>query len=388
MREAMAVATEFSAKFGTEPAGVWGAPGRVNLIGEHTDYNGGLCLPIAIPQACWVAASLRSDDRVCLHSMELNQTLSVELSEIRPGYPKGWGLYPLGVLWALQEQGYSISGMNLVLHSNVPIGAGLSSSAALEAGVAAAASDLFELGLLDDDAGRAKLATVCQRAENHIAQAPTGGMDQAASLRTKENNALLLDCLDNSTAHIPFQLEKFGLALLLIDTQTKHALVDGQYGARRADCEAAAEILGVDFLRRIDFTQLPEALASLPLARHQARVRHVVSEIARVQQAIAALQEDDFETVGKLFVASHESLARDYEVSCPQLDTAVEEAVSQGALGARMTGGGFGGTAIALVKTVDVAEIEKAIRAAYVEKGFNPPKFYLATACAAARRWI
>ncbi len=376
----------FRRAFHAEPAGVWEAPGRVNLIGEHTDYNGGLVLPIALPHRTYAAAARRDDFQVRLVSTGVHGMTVVGLDQIAPGVPRGWGRYAAGVVFALAEAGFGVGGMDLAIHSEVPIGAGLSSSAALEGSVGAAASDLYGLGLLADDASRARLAGLCQRAENHIAQAPTGGMDQAASLRSLPGHALLLDCQDHSVQHVPFDLSGHGLALVVIDTRATHSLGDGQYGDRRAECERAAARLGVSTLREVPYDRLGDALRTLGddevLLR---RTRHVVSEIQRVRDAVAALQEERFDDLGVLFTSSHVSLRDDFEVSCAELDTAVEAALAAGALGARMTGGGFGGSAIALVRAESVAAVIAAVEVTFAERGFTSPVCFPAVAAGGAR---
>ncbi|GAA1176679.1 galactokinase [Ornithinimicrobium humiphilum] len=366
----------FRSLFGHDPQGRWQAPGRVNLIGEHTDYNDGLCLPVALDRRTVVAAAARDDGRLRVASLEVpGEVVEVDLAEVRPGHPQGWAAYVAGVLWALREAGMPVGGLDLVLTSDVPLGAGLSSSAALEASVAAAADGVFGLGLLADDAGRAVLADACRRAENEIADAPTGGMDQAISLRAREGHALLLDCRDGSVEHVPLELEQHGLDLLVIDTRAPHALVDGQYGARRRDCEEAARLLGVASLREVDPTGLDEALGRLEEERVRRRVRHVVTEIERVRRCADALRAGDLEEVGRLFCASHDSLRDDYEVSCPELDTAVTAALRAGALGARMTGGGFGGSAIALVRREALDVTVRTVRDDFAAAGMGEPAF-------------
>jgi len=357
------------------------------LIGEHTDYNQGLVLPIALPQRTWVAAGRRPDRRLRLKSDLGGPVVQWSLDQIAPGQPAGWARYPAGVLWALAQSGHPVGGLNLAFSSNLPVGAGLSSSAAIEGAAAAAASDLFGLGLLADDAGRNQLARLCQRAENEIALAPTGGMDQAASLRSRAGFALGLDCADQSVDYVPFDLGPAGLSLLVIDTQAHHALGDGQYGSRRADCEQAARELGVAALRAIAPDQLAAALAQLSSDRLRRRVRHVVTEIERVRRAKTALRAADFRLLGELFNASHQSMRDDYEISCPELDTAQEQAVAAGAIGARMTGGGFGGSAIALVEATAAAAVQQAVVTAFAGRGFGrPPVFLTATAAGPAER--
>lgn len=379
----------FTASFDTDPDGTWSAPGRVNLIGEHTDYNGGLCLPIALPHRTYVAVRRRDDDLVRLVSaQDAGRLREVRLADVAPGAVDGWPSYVAGVAWALREAGHAVGGFDVAVDSCVPFGAGLSSSAALESAVAVALDATHGLGLAGpagepDDAGRARLAAACVRAENEIAGAPTGGMDQAASLRARDGHALLLDCLDGSVRHVPFDLAADGLALLVVDTRAAHALVDGQYAARRAACEAAAARLGLGTLREIAPEALDDALASLDDGSDEGtvqvrRVRHVVREIARVQAFVALLDADRLRDVGPLMDASHASLRDDYEVSCRELDVAVEAARAAGALGARMTGGGFGGSAIALVEADAVPTVATAVDAAFAAEGLRAPAFSVA----------
>ncbi len=388
----MEALTAFRDTFGADPSGLWSAPGRVNLIGEHTDYNGGLCLPIGLPHRTYAAAARREDDLLRVASLQRPDTVTVRPDDIGPGTPSGWAAYVAGVVWALRQDGLPIGGLDVLVDGRVPLGAGLSSSAALECAVGAAISDLFDLGLLADDTGRARLGAACDRAENDIALAPTGGMDQLASLLAREGQALLLDCRDGRTQHVPFDAKAAGWSLLVIDTKAHHALVDGQYASRRAACEAAAATLGILSLREIldpaggPAMGLDTALAALPDEVSRRRVRHVVTEIQRVQLAVAALQEGDWEQLGRHFVDSHASLRDDYEVSCAELDLAVEAALDSGALGARMTGGGFGGSAIALVSTEAVTRVSDAVASAFARAGFTAPDCFPVHAAPGARR--
>ena len=378
----------FRAHFDAEPDGVWEAPGRVNLIGEHTDYNDGLVLPIALPQRTYVAAKTRSDKLVRMYSEGMEPGKELGLDQIKPGNPASWERYTAGVLWAVAEAGFDIGGVDAAFASDVPVGSGLSSSAAIEGAIGSAISDMYGLGLLDDDRGRAELATLCQRAENYIAGAPTGGMDQAASLRSREGYALNLDCSDGSVRYVPFRLEEAGLALLVIDTHAPHAHSTGEYGARRADCEQACAQLGIDSLREIPVDDLPTQLAKLSNDRLRKRVRHVVTETERVRLAVQAMEADDFVELGRLFVDSHASMRDDYEISCPELDLAVTTALEAGALGARMTGGGFGGCAIALVFEQALEATKDAIFDAFDEGWYSLPGFILAQAGGPARRTL
>ncbi|MFQ6171918.1 galactokinase [Oryzobacter sp. R7] len=376
------------------PTGVWSAPGRVNLIGEHTDYHGGLVLPIALPQRTTAACAARDDDRLRVHSVQAGETVEVDLADVGPGRPSGWAAYVAGVLWALREDGFAVRGLDVTVDSEVPLGAGLSSSAALECAVGAAASDLFGLGLLEDDASRARLARACIRAENDIAGAMTGGMDQSASLLCREGHALLLDCRSGETSHVPFDLAGHhapggagtgGHVLVVTDTRAAHALNDGQYEARRRVSEAAAAALGLVSLRDVDPHHLDDALSRLDDEQAR-RTRHVVTEIARVRAAVEALEAGDLRAVGRLFDASHASLRDDYEVSCDELDVSVEAARSAGALGARMTGGGFGGSSIALVPARSAEDVVAAVAEAFAERGWTPPRSFTVTAGRAAAR--
>jgi galactokinase len=378
--------TLFEQTFGDEPAGVWSAPGRVNLIGEHTDYNAGLCLPIALPQRTYAACSPRADGLLRVVSTHGGAPVEVQLADVAPGVPDGWAAYVAGVPWALAEAGYSVTGLDVAIDSEVPLGAGLSSSAALECAVGAALSDLCGLGLLDPADGRARLAAVCVEAENTIARAPTGGMDQSAALLAVAGHALLIDCRDHHTAAVPFDLADAGLALLVIDTRAEHTLVDGQYAERRASCEQAARELGVASLREVPVDGLAERLATLSRELLRRRARHVVTEIARVERAVEALGECDFAELGRLFLASHASMRDDFEISVAELDTAVEAAVRAGALGARMTGGGFGGSAIALIPADSLDRTSAMVEEAFALEGFRPPHAFSVLASAPAGR--
>ncbi len=392
----MPVATEVAQVFadvvGRPCSGVWSAPGRVNLIGEHTDYNDGLCLPVALPLRTYAAVAARPDDVLRVHSLQSGETVQVALADVGPGQPAGWSAYVAGVLWAMREAGYPVGGLDVVVDGRVPLGSGLSSSAALECSVGAAASDIAGLDLLGSDAGRARLADLCVRAENDVAQAPTGGMDQSAALLARAGHALLLDCRDGSTEHVPLALDEHDLTLVVINTRAEHALVDGQYGERRASCEEAARRLGLGSLRELadvvgdDPGRLDAALERLDEDVLCRRTRHVVTEIGRVRGVVAALRAGDHAAVGTLFDASHASLRDDYEVSCDELDVAVEAARDAGALGARMTGGGFGGSAVALVPRAAVEDVVDAVGRAFAGRGFRSPESFPASASAAAGR--
>lgn len=376
----------FEQRFGTAPRGVWASPGRVNLIGEHTDYNAGLCLPIALPHRTFVAAAPRTDDRIRVVSdLAPDSVWQGTLDDVKPGGEMpAWVAYAAGPAWALRDAGYQVGGFDAAFASCVPLGSGLSSSAAIECAMALAIDDLDGLGLGATPEGRATLADLCVRAENLVAGAPTGGLDQASSLRTTAGHALLLDCRDGSTSQVPFDLAASELALLVVDTRAPHALVDGQYAARRAACEAAAARLGVASLREV--TDPDAALAALDDDVERKRVRHVVTEIARVVEFVDLVSSGRIRQVGPVMDASHVSLRDDYEVTCPELDVAVETAREAGALGARMTGGGFGGSAIALVPAPFVSRVAEAVAAAFAAAGFGDPGFLVAVAAAPGGR--
>ena len=376
-----AVATRFEAQHGHPPVGVFAAPGRVNLIGEHVDYNGGLCLPMALPHATYAAVAARDDDTVTVSSVQSDDPFTGTVDDL--GRVTGWAAYAAGVLWAMREDGWDLPGMDLVVDGRVPLGAGLSSSAALECAVALAAAEVA--GVTVDDEVRASLVRACMRAEREVAGAPTGGMDQTVALFGQAEAALLLDCRDWSTRQVPWDPAAAGLTLMVVDTRASHSLSDGGYASRRADCEAAAAQLGVDLLRDVPDQEQDEALAALG-DRVRPRVRHVFSEIARVREAVDLLEAGDVEGLGATFLASHASLRDDYEVSCAELDAVVDTAMAHGALGARMTGGGFGGSAIALVRSADVDAVATAVAAAYDERGWQAPGLLTALPSAGARR--
>ena len=321
----------------------------------------------------------------------------LDLDRIAPrgceGEVSGWAAYLSGVAWALEKSGYGpLHGFDAALYSCVPRGGGLSSSAALECAMAVAIDEAEGLGLAGNvsqpnDAGRTILVECARMAENQIAGANTGGLDQTASLRCQSGHALALDCRDMSVEHIPFDLESQGLALLVIDTRAAHSLADGQYGQRRADCEEAARQLGVDQL--VDVEDLEAATQALSDERLIKRMRHVVSEIARTRALVELLKEgplegDRLKVVGALMNDSHDSLRDDYEVSCLELDVAVDAARAAGAYGARMTGGGFGGSAIALVDRGRLEETAQAVAQAYSERGLGAPAFIVAVPSAPA----
>ena len=358
---------KFLETFGAEPDLVAAAPGRVNLIGEHIDYSDGFVLPFAIKDRTLVAARKRGDSTVRIASAQRrNKIVTVDISTVKPGLKGEWERYALGVLWALGVK----EGVDLLIDGHVPLGAGLSSSAALECSVATAMNHLFDLGFNLEE-----LARLTQKAENQYVGVPCGIMDQSVSLMATQGSALLLDCRDLTTKNIPFDVASSGLELLIIDTQAHHALTDGGYAERRASCESVVAKLGISSLRELSMEQLENSRGLLTETEF-VRARHAVTEMKRVLECVEALSNSDFERVGQLINQSHASLRDDYTVSCPELDTAVEAALAAGALGSRMVGGGFGGSAIALIQASKTTETIKAVEKAFSSKGFKAPRFF------------
>ncbi|MFF0476850.1 galactokinase [Streptomyces sp. NPDC004284] len=378
----MSLAADFEALYGAAPDGVWAAPGRVNLIGEYTDFNDGFVLPLALPHTTTAAVARREDGVLRLHSADVDGGIvQLDVDALEPLSGGGWAAYPAGVVWALREAGHPVTGADVHLASTVPTGAGLSSSAALEVVTALALNDLFGLGL-----SRPELARLAQRAENAFVGVPCGVMDQMASACAEEGHALHLDTRDLSYRQVPFDLAREGLQLLVVDTRVKHALGDGAYAERRAGCEAGARALGVTTLREVSAAHLPEALARLSDETVLRYVRHVVSDNARVERTIALLDAGDTRAVGPVLTEGHASLRDDLRVSCPELDLVVEAANAAGALGARMTGGGFGGSALVLVDTERAEAVTAAVGKAFAEAGYAAPGVFPAVPSAGARR--
>ena len=384
-----ATARGFADAYGRGCDGVWSAPGRVNLIGEHTDYNEGFVLPFAIGARTSVAARRRNDGVLALASAQFpGKIRHIRLAKIRPGAVTGWAAYPAGVAWALGLAGpdaaAGASGASLYINSVVPTGSGLSSSAALDCAVALALHDLHGLG-----ASRAELALACQRAENEMVGAPTGIMDQFASLFGEHGSAVFIDCRTVHGENVPLPLEPAGLEIVLADTREQHEHAAGGYADRRASCDRAARILGVRALRDVGVGDLDKAADVLDAETFR-RLRHVVTENERVLAAVASLRAGDLESdpavIGALLTASHASMRDDFEITTPALDLAAATAVEAGAVGARMTGGGFGGAIIALVASERAAVTADAITAAFARAGFTAPRLSTVTPSDGARR--
>jgi galactokinase len=390
-------ASIFRERFGGEPDGVWMAPGRANLMGEHTDYNDGFVLPFALGQGVTAAAAARPGRRLTLYSrQEAGTAVEVPLDGLAPGQLTGWAAYPAGVAWALEAAGYPVPGACLAIDSDLPVGAGLSSSAALECATALALTALAGL-----DVPRADLVTIARRAENEFVGVPTGIMDQSASLRCQAGHALLLDCRSLELAQVPFDPAAAETGLLLINTRADHVLSDGEYGQRRAECEEAARRLGIPSLRSLtnpaDLDRLDD-----PVLRR--RARHVVADNRRVLEVVALLRSvagstrpgstrpgstgaaDAYGEIGRLLTQAHASLRDDFEVSWPEADAAVEAAQAAGAAGARMIGGGFGGSVLALVPSAFAGPVRDAVSAVFAQHGWTPPEFLSAIPADAARR--
>ncbi len=371
-------------------SGTWSAPGRVNLIGEHTDYNDGFVLPFAIQHRTRVALTPREDGVVRVSSTFDDDAVQVALAELDELFPARrdevveWARYPLGVAWALLHasgrDAASVTGVDLAFTSAVPVGAGLSSSAAIEGATASALNDTWDLGL-----DRIALAKVGRRAENEAVGAPTGIMDQMASMLGRADAAIFLDCRSLDATVVDLGFAAAGLELLVMDTGVKHSHATGGYGERRAACERGASIMGVPALRDLSTSDLPRAAELMDDVTFR-RVRHVVTENQRVLDTVRVLREQGPRAIGDLLVASHTSMRDDFEISVPELDTAVEAALGAGAVGARMTGGGFGGAAVALVAHDRVELVKDAVAAAFEASGFAAPTLFTVTPSSGAGR--
>ena len=372
----------FRSCFGGAADGVWLAPGRANLMGEHTDYNEGFVLPFALGQGIVAAAARRADRRLVLCSaQEPGGPADVALDGLAPGQVTGWAAYPAGVAWALAAAGYEVPGACIAIDSDLPAGAGLSSSAALECATALALTE--PAGLAVD---RRELAAIARRAENDFAGVPSGIMDQSASLLSRRGHALLLDCRSLESSQVPFDPAASGARLLLINTRAGHELSAGEYGRRRAECEQAARLLGVPSLRYLtdvaDLDRIDD-----PLLRR--RARHVVTDDQRVLAAVGWLTSasgDGYPEIGRLLTQAHLSLRDDFEISWPHADVAVEAALAAGALGARMIGGGFGGSVLALVREDAADPVRAAVTDAFARHSWSAPQILAAVPSASARR--
>ncbi len=375
------VSNRFAVVYGHEPEGVWSAPGRVNLIGEHTDYNEGFVLPFAINRRTYAAVSKRTDDRIRVSSTFAELPVELSLSEISAETVSGWSAYPLGVVWAVAEKsgGFGV-GLDIFIDSDVPVGAGLSSSAAIECAVAVAVDELWALALAERD-----LARIGQRAENAIVGAPTGIMDQSASMLGELDHAVFLDCRTLEAQSVELGFAEAGLEILIIDTRVEHRHADGGYASRRAACEEGARVMGVAALRDLNANDLTLAAERLDDQTFR-RVRHVVTENSRVLATVDALRKSGPTAIGELLYASHESMRDDFEISVDELDTAVEMALRHGAIGARMTGGGFGGAAIALTPLAKISEVTLAVKAEFASLGYAEPNIFAVSAAPGARR--
>ena len=391
MTTANRAAEAFQQAYGRVPEGIWSAPGRVNLIGEHTDYNDGFVLPFALPYRIAVAAAPRADGVLAVGTLGVDGVAQhadpFPIADLEPGLVPGWAAYPSGVAWVLRNEGFT-GGADLMVAGDVPAGAGLSSSHALECAVALALLGLAGLSPDGSEASspsRPEIARWVQRSENDFVGAPTGLLDQTASLCCVEAHALFLDIRSGKSEQVHFDAAAGGLEVLVIDTRASHSHTDGGYGARRAGCERAAELLGVPALRDVEITELDETLARLP-EELRPLVRHVVTENDRVLQTVDLLRANKLAEIGPHLSASHVSLRDDYRVSCLELDVAVDAAMTAGALGARMVGGGFGGSAIALVPVDLHPAVEESVLSAYAERSLLTPRLFTAVPSAGAGR--
>jgi galactokinase len=358
----------------------WCAPGRVNLIGEHTDYNDGFALPFAIEQACTATVAVLAEPVVVVSSAQRDDEVRLALADLQPG-TGDWAGYAAGAAWVLQRMGVDVPGLRIRLDSTVPTGAGLSSSAALVCSVGAALNDLLDLAL-----SREQLLTLTRNVENDFVGAPTGGMDQLAALYCNEGHALFCDMRTVVGEQVPLPIDDDGLAIVVVNTRAQHQHATGEYRARREACEQAADLLGVDALRDITMADLPAALRTLPTETLRGCTRHVVTENDRVLRTVELLQAGRLGDIGALLTASHVSLRDDYRVSIAELDVAVDTLLAAGALGARMTGGGFGGSVIALLDERLVNAATQGVTAAFAGHNFTAPVAFTARPSRGARR--
>lgn len=380
----LAAVAGFKDKFAYEPTGVWSAPGRVNLIGEHTDYNEGFVLPFAINRRTYAAVALRNDDVIRVASSFSPNSNQITLQEISANQSYGWAAYPFGVAFAIQQLSEKTvgprRGADIYIDSDVPVGAGLSSSAAIECAVGTALNELWQTGL-----NRQKLAAAGQLGENLIVGAPTGIMDQTASLFGELDHAVFIDCRSLEVRPVELGFAEAGLELLIIDTKVAHRLVDGGYAERRAACELGAKNMGVSSLRDLGLNDLGRAEAILDPVTFR-RVKHVITENARVLETIKLLANDGPRSIGHMMHDSHASMRDDFEISVDELDTAVETSIRHGAIGARMTGGGFGGAAIALTPVERISEVTLSVVAEFEALGYTKPDIFSVSPAPGARR--
>ncbi|GAA0963024.1 galactokinase [Frigoribacterium faeni] len=390
----------FADVFDTEVVGRWSAPGRVNLIGEHTDYNDGFVLPFAIDRRTTVTVGRRDDRLLRISSTFEEGVHEISLDALDPASMSGWSTYAFGIAWALSVAAQhsdspafaaaggdlttidlsTARGLDLFVDSEVPVGAGLSSSAALECAVAVAFAELWSI-----DVNRSTLAAVGQLAENDAVGAPTGIMDQSASLLGQADSGVFLDCRSLDADVVDLGFAAAGLEVLVIDTNVEHAHATGGYVERRSSCEKGAAALGVTSLRDLDAGDLERAEETLDDETFR-RVRHVITENQRVLDTVRTLRTEGPLAIGRLLDASHVSMRDDFEISVPELDLAVATAQATGALGARMTGGGFGGSAIALVPAEARAAVEAAVVAAFADAAYTAPTLFTVNAAEGARR--
>jgi galactokinase len=373
----------FEAVFGYSPDGIWSAPGRVNLIGEHTDYNEGFVLPFAINRRTFAALARRDDGLVRVSSSSKHGAAEYMLRSASRTTVHGWAAYPLGVVWGLGQLGVDLAalpGFDVHFVSDVPLGSGLSSSAALESALAVALNDVWRLGF-----DRTRLVQAAHLAENDFVGAPTGILDQSASLLAREGAALFIDCREGSSSPVDLRLDASGLGVLVIDTKVNHEHVSGGYAARRASCEKAARALGVRALRDVTVPQLLSSRGRLDDETYR-RARHVVTEDKRVIETVEALRTAGAPAIGDLMSTSHRSMRDDFEISTPELDLAVSISMECGATGARMTGGGFGGSAIALAPVSVIPQLRTMVGEEFSMHDYTRPEMFVVQPSQGARR--
>jgi galactokinase len=364
------VNTAFQEHFNATPRYIVRAPGRVNLIGEHTDYNDGFVLPMAIDRATWIALSPRNDGHVEVYSLDFDASIEFSLADFK-NEDAGWAEYVKGVAWVLQEAGHPINGWNGVIAGDVPIGAGLSSSASIELATARAFAAISGV-----EWEPANMARMSQKAENQWVGMNCGIMDQMISAAGVAGTALLIDCRSLATENVPLPA---GTVVVVLDTATRRGLVDSAYNERRSQCEAAAKTFGIQALRDISLADFERRAGELDEVTRR-RARHVISENERTLAAADAMKAGEAAALGQLMNASHVSLRDDFEVSSEALDVMVEKAQAhKGCIGARMTGAGFGGCAVALVRADQAESFAKQVSEAYTKATDLEPSIYICT---------